>query len=91
MKYEVVFTNQFKKDYKLAKKQGKNIALLKNVIQQLADGEELPPKYRDHLLAGNYAGYRECHILPDWLLVYKKQDEIMVLFLFRIGSHSDLF
>lgn len=91
MKYEVKFTTQFKKDLKLAKKQGKNIDKLFSVIEQLANGQALDEKYRDHDLSGNYKGCRECHITPDWLLIYEVIDEVLVLMLYRAGSHSELF
>ncbi|MCQ2793529.1 MAG: type II toxin-antitoxin system YafQ family toxin [Bacilli bacterium] len=87
----VVLSNQFKKDLKLAQKRGLNIALLTEVVDKLASGEELPPKNRDHNLSGDYAGYRECHIQPDWLLVYKVEQTDVLLLLFRTGTHSDLF
>ena len=91
MMYEIKFTNQFKKDLKLAKKQGKNIDKLFTVIQKLANGETLEIKYRDHDLTGNYKGCRECHIEPDWLLVYEIINNKLVLMLYRVGSHSELF
>ena len=91
MKYEVKFTTQFKKDLKLAKKQGKNIDRLFEVINKLSNGETLESNYRDHELTGNYKGCRECHIGPDWLLVYEVIDDVLVLMLYRISSHSELF
>lgn len=91
MKYKVKFTNQFKKDLKLAKKQGKDIERLYAVIEKLADEEPLEQKYRDHDLSGNFKGCRECHIEPDWLLVYEVMDDVLVLMLYRVGSHSTLF
>lgn len=91
MKYKVKFTNQFKKDLKLAKKQGKDTEKLFEVIEKLANGEPLAEKYHDHGLTGNYRGCRECHIQPDWLLVYEVLDDILVLMLYRVGSHSELF
>ncbi len=91
MNLEVKFTTQFKKDLKLAKKQKKNIDELFEVIETLANGEKLQTKYRDHSLYGNYAGYRECHIEPDWLLVYAVKNEVLTLLLYRVGSHSELF
>ena len=91
MKYAVKFTNQFKKDLKLAKKQGKDIERLYAVIEKLADDEPLEQKYRDHDLNGNYKGCRECHVEPDWLLVYEVMDDVLVLMLYRVGSHSTLF
>lgn len=90
-KYTVKFTNQFKKDYKLAKKRGKRMDLINEAINILADGEALPEKYRDHSLSGNWIGHRECHIQPDWLMVYYFEDDILVLTFARTGTHSDLF
>lgn len=90
-KYTVKFTTQFKKDYKLAMKRGLKINLLEDVIAALAMGESLPEKNKDHTLTGNLVGYRECHILPDWLLVYRIEDDVLVLTLARTGTHSDLF
>jgi len=91
MKYEIRFTNQFKRDLKAAKKQGKDIEELFSVIQRLADGEMLEEKYRDHALSGNYKDCRECHIAPDWLLIYEINEGLLVLMLVRAGSHSSLF
>ncbi len=91
MKYEVRFTTQFKKDLKLAKKQNKNIDLLFDVIDKLANDEPLEAKFRDHSLTGDYITFRECHIEPNWLLIYKKEADILVLLLQRVGSHSELF
>lgn len=91
MKYEVRYTTQFKKDLKLAKKQGKNIDRLFDVVEKLANGEALEAKFRDHDLTGNYSGCRECHVEPDWLLVYEVVEDVLVLMLYRIGSHSELF
>ena len=91
MKYEVQFTNQFKKDLKLATKQHKNLDKLFEIINILADGGTLDTKYRDHALTGNYKGARECHIEPDWLLVYEIYGDVLVLMIYRIGSHSELF
>ncbi|MDN5307860.1 MAG: mRNA interferase YafQ [Eubacteriaceae bacterium] len=91
MKYEVKFTNQFKKDLKLAKRQGKNIERLYSVIEELADDKVLEEKYRDHDLSGNYKGCRECHIEPDWLLIYEVMEDVLVLMLYRVGSHARLF
>ncbi len=89
--FEILRQTQFKKDLKLAKKQGKNLDLLKKVITLLMSGEELPQKYKDHTLIGNYASTRECHIQPDWLLIYRLDEELNVLHLIRTGSHSELF
>lgn len=91
MKYEIVPSNQFRKDLRLAQKRGYDIGKIKKVIAVLANGEPLEAKYRDHLLTGNYGGYRECHIQPDWLLVYQINNGQLILFLARTGTHSDLF
>lgn len=85
------FTSRFKKDLKLAKKQGRNIEKLFAIIEKLAKGEILDERYRDHSLVGSYKGTRECHIEPDFLLIYEKIEDILVLSLVRTGSHSDLF
>ena len=90
-KYIVKPTAQFKKDYRLAMKRGLEIALLEDVVVALAMGETLPGKNKDHALSGNWTGHRECHILPDWLLVYRIEDNVLVLTLTRTGTHSDLF
>ncbi|MGI6251551.1 MAG: type II toxin-antitoxin system YafQ family toxin [Anaerolineaceae bacterium] len=91
MNLDIVWTSQFKKDYKLAMKRGQNINLLDNIIRLLAKGELLPETNRDHALSGNWIGHRECHIQSDWLLVYRVDDDILVLTLTRTGTHSDLF
>ena len=90
-KYIVKPTTQFKKDFKLAMKRSMKIELLEEVIAMLAMGETLPDKHKDHALTGNWVGHRECHILPDWLLIYRIEDEVPVLTLARTGTHSDLF
>lgn len=90
-KYIVKTTTQFKKDYKLAIKRGLKIGLLKDIVATLAMGKTLPEKNKDHALTGNWVGHRECHILPDWLLIYRIEDDVLVLTLTRTGSHSDLF
>lgn len=91
MKYEVKFTSQFKRDLKLARKQGKDIDKLFDVISTIAEGKKLDEKYRDHSLSGDYAGCRECHVEPDWLLIYEVMDKVLVLMLYRVGTHSELF
>ena len=91
MKYEVKPSNQFKKDLKLAAKRGYKIELLTDVIKKIANGEVLEPKYKDHQLSGNFGFYRECHIQPDWLLIYEIDGEQLILLLSRTGTHSDLF
>lgn len=90
-KYEIKFTSQFKKDYKTAIKRGQKIELLEEIISKLANGETLDEKHRDHNLTGNWSGFKECHILPDWLLIYRVENDILVLALTRTGTHSDLF
>ena len=90
-KYTNKTTTQFKKDFKLAKRRNRNMKLLKEIIDKLANGEPLEEKYRDHALTGKWVGHRECHIQPDWLLVYRIEDNVLVLTLSRTGSHSDLF
>ena len=90
VKYTVKPTSQFKKDFKLAIKRGLKIGLLEEVVALLAMGEALPEKYSDHALSGNWRGHRECHIQPDWLLIYRYDDDVLVLTLTRTGTHSDL-
>lgn len=91
VKYTVKPTSRFRKDYKLMEKRNLNMSLLDEIIAKLAQGIQLPANNRDHELTGNYAGHRECHIQPDWLLVYRVEEEVLVLSLTRTGSHSDLF
>ncbi len=90
-KYGIVLTTIFKKDLKLAKRRGYDISLLGRVVDTLAMGQPLEEKYRDHSLAGNYKGCRECHITPDWLLIYEVSNNELILYLTRTGTHSDLF
>lgn len=89
--YNIRPTTRFQKDIKRLKKRGYDMSLLSNVIKQLALGAILPEKNRDHQLSGNYAGCRECHITPDWLLIYEIDGDALILYLTRTGSHSDLF
>ena len=89
--YTVKPTRRFQKDLKKAQKRGLNLELLAEVIKKLAAGEELPPRNRDHALIGDYSGCRECHIQPDWLLIYEVEQEELFLYLIRTGTHSDLF
>ena len=84
-------TTQFKKDYRRMKKQGKDMTLLQNVIDDLLAEKVLDKKHHDHPLTGQYAGFRECHILPDWLLIYTTDHQQLVLTASRTGTHSDLF
>ncbi|WP_195985961.1 type II toxin-antitoxin system YafQ family toxin [Clostridium sp. D33t1_170424_F3] len=90
-KYIVKTTTQFKKDYKLAIKRGLKIELLEQIVASLAAGMPLPEQNRDHALSGDWRGHRECHILPDWLLIYHIEDDVLVLTLARTGTHSNLF
>ena len=90
-KYTVKPTTQFKKDFKLAMKRGLMISLLEDVVTALAMGEPLPDKNKDDALGGDWAGHRECHILPNWLLVYRIENDVLVLTLTRTSTHSDLF
>jgi mRNA interferase YafQ len=89
--YEIVLTTRFKKDLKLAIRRGYDIDLLDEVVTTIADGNPLPDKNKDHALSGDYEGYRECHIAPDWLLIYTIDHSNLVLILTRTGSHNDLF
>lgn len=89
--YRIIPTNKFQKDLKKIQKRGYKLELITEIINILASGEEVPLKYKDHQLIGNYKGCRECHITPDWLLVYEVCNEELILYLTRTGSHSDLF
>lgn len=91
MKYSIKLSGKFKKNYKLAKKRGLDIRLLKDVIYKLGEGIALEEKYKDHELKGKWKGFRECHIQPDWLLIYLIEDDIVTLTLVDTGTHSDLF
>jgi len=93
MKYEIIITSTFKKELKIIKKRNKNLQKLTQIVNKLANGEELESKYRDHQLTDNhrFKNCRECHIEPDWLLVYKKNNQELILFLIETGTHSDLF
>ncbi|HEL0567460.1 TPA: type II toxin-antitoxin system YafQ family toxin [Streptococcus equi subsp. zooepidemicus] len=88
---DIVLSNRFKKDLKLAQKRGFDLSLLNEVVDILASENPLPAKFHDHELIGNYIGFRECHLKPDWLLIYKVETDNLVLMLFRTGTHSDLF
>ena len=89
--YEIKATGRFKKDLKVMIRRGYNMELLDEIVSMLANGENLPEKNRDHNLSGQYSGKRECHITPDWLLIYEIDKEILYLYLTRTGTHSDLF
>lgn len=91
MIYKVKPTSKFQKDLKRAQKRGYDISLLSDIIKKLANGEQLTEKNRDHSLSGDYVGRRECHITPDWLLIYEISNGDLILYLTRAGTHSDLF
>ncbi len=91
MKYTVKPTSRFQKDLKLINKRGYDTNKLRTVIKLLTDGVELPLNYKDHSLRGNWGGCRECHIEPDWLLIYEYDNGSLILYLSRTGTHSDLF
>ena len=89
--YKIRPSTKFQKDLKKVQKRGYDISLLTTVLNILANGESLPQKYKDHNLSGNYKGCRECHITPDWLLIYEILDDELILYLTRTGTHSDVF
>lgn len=91
MTYTVKFTTAYKKSYKLMKKRGLDLTLLDDVVDDLRQGKALDEKYKDHILKGDYARFHECHIKPDWLLIYLIEDDVLTLTLVDTGSHSDLF
>lgn len=91
MMYEVKFTSAFKKSYKLMKKRGLDMSALDDVVDTLRQGKPLDEKHHDHALTGNFVGFRECHIKPDWLLIYLIENNILTLTLVDTGSHSDIF
>ena len=91
MKYNIRPTVKFQKDLKRIQRRGYNIVLLTEIIKKLAAGEDLPAKNKDHNLTGDFIGCRECHITPDWLLIYELVDDELILYLTRTGTHSDLF
>ena len=89
--YQVKYTSAYKKSYKLMIKRGMDMSALNDVVDTLRQGKQLDEKYRDHGLSGNFIGFRECHIKPDWLLVYLIENDVLTLTLVDTGSHSDLF
>ena len=89
--YEIRPTKRFQRDVKRIQKRGYDMSLLSDILKKLANGEPLPPKNRDHQRTGDFNGCRECHITPDWLLVYETVEEELILYLTRTGTHSDLF
>lgn len=91
MKYTIKYSGRFKKNYKLAQKRGLNVNLLKDIIIKLGNGVILEEKYKDHALKGKWEGFRECHVQPDWLLIYLVENDILTLTLVDTGTHADLF
>lgn len=91
MKYTIKRSGKFKKNYKLAQKRGLDVNLLKDIILKLGNGIQLEEKYKDHALKGDWDGFRECHIQPDWLLIYLIENDILTLTLIDTGTHTDLF
>jgi mRNA interferase YafQ len=89
--YQLKFTSAYKKSYKLMKKRGLDLSLLDEVIYILRQGKQLDEKYRDHGLTGNFQGFRECHVKPDWLLIYFIENDILTLTLVDTGTHADIF
>ena len=87
----IKYHTMFKKDFKRIKKRGYDISSLEKIVELLANEVPLPEQFKDHNLSGNYNGFRECHIAPDWLLIYQVNNNELVLVLSRTGSHSDLF
>jgi mRNA interferase YafQ len=88
---KVRYSARFKKDFKLVQKRGYDISLFEELVLMLCNEKSLPPKNNDHALRGNYSGFRECHITPEWLLIYKIEKDILTLSLARTGTHSELF
>ncbi len=91
MKYQIKYSKEFKKGLKRLQNEPKTVELAKRLIERLANDEILEPKYKDHKLTGEYVGFRECHIKPNLLLLYKKQEQILLLTCIALGSHSELF
>lgn len=89
--YKLRPTTKFQKDLKRAQNRGYDLSLLTEILKKLVNGEILPEKNRDHSLTGNYTGCRECHVAPDWLLIYEISHDELILYLTRTGTHSDLF
>jgi len=89
--YKPVFSSRFKKDIKLAVKRGKDLEKLSAVVELLCEGKPLPKQYKDHPLAGDYSGFRDCHIEPDWVMIYRIENSQLQLILARTGTHADLF
>jgi mRNA interferase YafQ len=91
MSFTIGFSGQFKKDVKLCKKRNYDLLLLQTVFDKLKENGELPAIYRPHILSGNYSGYWECHIKPDWIMLWLQNNDKKEIYLERTGTHSDLF
>jgi len=91
MNYEISKTVRFKKDFKLIVKRNYNLTKFETLLNLLISGEELPTKYKEHLLINNFKGHFDCHIEPDWLLIFKRDDNERLITLVRTGTHSDIF
>ena len=89
--YKIIVSHKYLKDLKLARKRGLDESKLNEIVSLLREGKSLPKKHKDHPLVSNYKGYRECHITPDWLLIYSRDDSLKIVGLARTGTHSDLF
>ncbi len=89
--FDIRFNNRMKRDVKLMKKRGKDLSKLENILTKLANGENLPDKNKDHQLKGEWQNFRECHIEPDWLLIYRIEDDELILYATATGTHADLF
>ena len=89
--YQIVYTNRMKRDVRRAKKRGKNISKLVETLELLQSGESMPEQYHDHQLGGKLKDFRECHIEPDWLLIYQIFENVLILSAVATGTHSDLF
>lgn len=89
--FDIRFNNRMKRDVKLMKKRGKDLSKLENILIKLANGENLPDKNKDHQLKGEWQNFRECHIEPDWLLIYRIEDDELILYATATGTHADLF
>ena len=89
--FDIRFNNRMKRDVKLMKKRGKDLSKWENILTKLANGENLPDKNKDHQLKGEWQNFRECHIEPDWLLIYRIEDDELILYATATGTHTDLF
>lgn len=91
MQYDIAQSARFRRDLKVVRRRGYDLSLLGKVVDALARGDTLPQRFHDHALSGEYSGCRECHITPDWLLIYEYSATKLILYLTRTGTHSDLF